>query len=41
MHLQAIKALSAKIFKNIRDLVRMMKHIKTMRKQWRDYENAV
>jgi len=35
------KALSAKIFKNIRDLAAYDETYKTMRKEWRDYENAV
>ena len=35
------KALSAKIFKNIRDLAAYDETYKTMRKQWRESENAV
>ena len=35
------KALSAKIFKNIRDLVAYDETYQTMRKQWRESENAV
>ena len=35
------KALSAKIFKNIRDLATYDETYQTMRKSWRDYENAV
>ena len=35
------KALSAKIFKNIRDLAAYDETYQTMRKQWRDNENAV
>ena len=35
------KALSAKIFKNIRDLAAYDEEYKIMRKSWRDYENAV
>ena len=35
------KALSAKIFKNIRDLAAYDETYQIMRKQWRDYENAV
>ena len=40
MHLQVI-ILSAKIFKNIRDLIAYDETYQTMRKQWRDNENAV
>ena len=35
------KALSAKIFKNIRDLAAYDETYQTMRKQWRESENAV
>ena len=35
------KALSAKIFKNIRDLAAYDETYKTMRKKWRESENAV
>ena len=35
------KALSAKIFKNIRDLAAYDETYKTMRKEWRESENAV
>ena len=35
------KALSAKIFKNMRDLAAYDEKYKIMRKSWRDYENAV
>ena len=35
------KALSAKIFKNIRDLAAYDETYQTMRKQWRENENAV
>ena len=35
------KALSAKIFKNMRDLVAYDKEYQVMRKEWRDNENAV
>ena len=35
------KALSAKIFKNIRDLAAYDETYQTMRKQWRESENAI
>ena len=41
MHLQVQKTLSAKIFKNIRDLNAYDETYLSMRKQWRENENAV